>query len=246
MKKIFFYVETKENLNWKNVSNIKEINNLGYDVNFCDSLLHWVPEEKRYEIARSFASARIVAARSPIINPFPYEIEYEMGRFFGNKSVGVLYDAVILRNIYFKILSLWMKKNPLDHVHIVVTDDLIATIDYDGYYHGRIALFSFPTIISVSGIRYVPARSKQYYWAWMVKMALGETFSPNLEFPEERLPDIFRGYMIQSIFFYFTGNPFCEDKNCRLFNAHWLRDMIQSQIISGKLCEKHRRMLMDL
>ena len=39
------------------------------------------------------------------------------------------------------------------------------------------------------------------------------------------------GYALQTLFFFITeGDPFCNDINCRLYNAHWQEELIQSQI----------------
>lgn len=246
MKKVFLHLETKKEIDLKILSSLGGHRELKFEVEFLVDPLLNVPVEERREVAHSFAKARIVDGRSPILNPFPYEVEYEMGRFSGRKAIGVLYDARILRDIYFKVLEQWMKINPLESPHVILTDDLIATPDADGYYHARFALFSFPTIISISGIRYAPARSREYYFALMTKMAFGKNSPMEDEFPSEQLPDMILGCLLQAIFFFYTGDPFCENKNCRLFNAHWLKDMIESQIISGKLCEKHKRIAEDL
>ncbi|HEY4705069.1 MAG TPA: DUF6775 family putative metallopeptidase, partial [Thermoplasmata archaeon] len=33
---------------------------------------------------------------------------------------------------------------------------------------------------------------------------------------------------------------FCEDPDCRLFNAHWQAELIRAQVESGRLCARHR------
>ena len=34
---------------------------------------------------------------------------------------------------------------------------------------------------------------------------------------------------------------FCDNKQCRLFNAHWQKDLFISQIENKKMCEKHEK-----
>ncbi len=48
---------------------------------------------------------------------------------------------------------------------------------------------------------------------------------------------------MQAIFYYQTGDPFCDKQDCRLFNAHWQKDLLHSQLEVGKLCEKHQQIL---
>ncbi|MDW8002722.1 MAG: hypothetical protein RMJ39_08660 [Deltaproteobacteria bacterium] len=101
MKKVFLHLETKKEIHLRILSNLAWLTEQKFEVySFSDPLLN-VPLHERREIAHSFAKAGIVDGRAPIINPFPYEVEYEMGRFSGRKAIGVLYDARILRNIYF-------------------------------------------------------------------------------------------------------------------------------------------------
>ena len=64
-----------------------------------------------------------------------------------------------------------------------------------------------------------------------------------LEYHDERLPSVIEGYLLQAVFYYLTGDPFCEDQECRLFNAHWQKDLIHSQLESGNLCVKHKQIL---
>jgi hypothetical protein len=42
---------------------------------------------------------------------------------------------------------------------------------------------------------------------------------------------------------YQTGEAFCDKTECRLFNAHWQKDLIYSQLENGKLCERHQKIL---
>ncbi|MDW8002721.1 MAG: hypothetical protein RMJ39_08655 [Deltaproteobacteria bacterium] len=95
--------------------------------------------------------------------------------------------------------------NLLESPHIILTDDLIATPDSDGYYHGKFALFSLPTIISISGTRYALARNKEYYLALMARVAFGQIFPIKDEFPNECLPDMIVGCLLQAIFFSILG-----------------------------------------
>ncbi len=64
-----------------------------------------------------------------------------------------------------------------------------------------------------------------------------------LEYHDLRLSEIAEGYLIQAIMYYETGEVFCEDKDCRLFNSHWQKDLLHSQIDNKKMCSKHQEIL---
>jgi len=40
-----------------------------------------------------------------------------------------------------------------------------------------------------------------------------------IDYEDERLTEVIKGYVIQTVFYCLIGNPFCEDKGCRLYNA---------------------------
>ena len=67
-----------------------------------------------------------------------------------------------------------------------------------------------------------------------------------LEYNDIRLSQIIEGYLLQAIFYFETGEAFCNKIECRLFNAHWQKDLMYSQIESGKLCGKHQLVLNKL
>jgi hypothetical protein len=67
-----------------------------------------------------------------------------------------------------------------------------------------------------------------------------------LEYKDSRLSKIVEGYLLQAIFYYETGEPFCDNYDCRLFNAHWQKDLLYSQIDKSKLCENHQKILKNM
>jgi hypothetical protein len=52
---------------------------------------------------------------------------------------------------------------------------------------------------------------------------------------------------MQAFFFHVTGNPFCTDKTCRLFNAHWQEELLTAQL-SGEpeLCPHHQKIVDEI
>jgi hypothetical protein len=65
-----------------------------------------------------------------------------------------------------------------------------------------------------------------------------------IDYNDSRMTEVMKGYVLQSIFFHMTGDPFCGDKNCRLYNAHWQEEVIQSQLYpKNEFCEKHQKII---
>ena len=129
---------------------------------------------------------------------------------------------------------------------------MTCTYDQNDFrYHGRALIGSNPSIISTTGIIEAPAKPREYYFDLISKFAEGLNINSvkrkyqgtYLEIHDERLSTITEGYLLQALFYYITGEPFCESRDCRLFNAHWQNDLIHSQLQVGKLCNKHQHIL---
>ncbi len=163
------------------------------------------------------------------------------------RAKGLAFDPVNTGRLFEKV------RNKKSDVDILLTDKLIATYDdTDKRLHLRAAVYSYPSIVSTSGIAEAPAKPKEYYLAkqrygllkiWELKEAeVKNKFRGRfIDYHDPRLTEVLNGYIAQTVFFNFTGNPFCEKKDCRLFNAHWQEDLIRAQVKSGKFCKKHRK-----
>lgn len=170
-----------------------------------------------------------------------------------NKAVvtsGLIFDFITTKKVFdtFKYAKL---KNAR---HIILTPRLFATYDEQKKLHIRAAVFGFPSVISTSGIVEGPAKPKEYYLykqkysqlgIWDVEEArLKKKFKGRfIDYGDKRMTEVVKGYISQAIFFYISGEPFCRNKKCRLYNAHWQSDLIYSQIKSGKFCLQHNRLL---
>ena len=138
---------------------------------------------------------------------------------------------------------------------MIFTNKLTCTFDNnDLRYHGRALIGANPSIISTTGIIEAPAKPKEYYFDLMTHFAKGVNVDSikqkykgtYLEYNDPRLSKVIEGYLLQAIFYYETGNAFCEDNKCRLFNAHWQKDLLYSQITHQKLCETHQNILKQI
>ena len=165
----------------------------------------------------------------------------------------VMYDGFHLQKVLAELIQ--DEENKKDIFHIFFTNKLTCTYDYNDYrYHGRALIGANPSIISTTGIIEAPAKPRNYYFDLMTNFTQGvnvdtvkEKYQGTyLEYHDSRLSKIIEGYLLQAIFYYETGDSFCDNHDCRLFNAHWQKDLLYSQIESGKLCKKHQSDLENL
>ena len=165
----------------------------------------------------------------------------------------VMYDGFQIQNAISTIISQdYLIQNNL---HIVFTNKLTCTYDnLDHRYHGRTVICSNPAIISTTGMIEAPAKSREYYLEAMkckvqgldIKSVKKNHSGEFLDYHDQRLSKIAEGCLLQAIFYYITGDAFCDSLDCRLNNAHWQKDLIYSQIKISKLCKKHQKILGDL
>ncbi|MDE1862469.1 MAG: hypothetical protein KGI33_06115 [Thaumarchaeota archaeon] len=161
-----------------------------------------------------------------------------------------LYDGFELQ----KVLTYYIPESELvqDNFHLVFTDMLTCTYDYDDYrYHARAIICSNPALVSIPGIIEAPAKPRDYYFQVYEKalQGVGEEIVRKgfkgrfLEYGDDRLGLVAKGYALQAIMYYLTGDPFCESKDCILYNAHWQEDLLHAQSEIGSLCEQHKKTL---
>ncbi|MFQ5680741.1 MAG: DUF6775 family putative metallopeptidase [Candidatus Omnitrophota bacterium] len=191
--------------------------------------------------------------RSFIRDTFNLSVVLKKGRGI-LKTQGLILDIVNTHKAWRKAVEV----KAADRWAIIITRRLFATPDsVDKRLHLRAALFSYPSIISLSGIVEAAAKPREYYLArqslqgsglWpieeaRIKRRLAARF---IDHGDARIPEVVKGLSSQAIFFWLTGNPFCQRKSCRLYNAHWQEDLIYSQIKSGRFCRGHSRRLKRL
>jgi hypothetical protein len=170
----------------------------------------------------------------------------------------ILYDGFMLQRLYETMIA--EDEANSDHVHIVFEDRLPCTFsEEDWRYHARTILGGSPSIISTAGIVEAPAKPKEWYVKQMLVAAYGigvgerdenDLISSSsgrkdyLDYGDRRINFAAVGYALQTLFFFMTeGDPFCNDINCRLYNAHWQEELIYSQIQSKRLCNEHDELL---
>jgi hypothetical protein len=178
------------------------------------------------------------------------EVERRMLREIA-EPIGMLYDATLLAASYAKSIAIGAGTGSLDPhaLHIVVTYRLFGTFDvFDRRYHARTCFFALPSVISTTGLVVAPAKPREYYLARRfgagrvgeadVLRALEGRF---LDHEDRRTTEVMKGYLLQAILYHAAGTPFCDDRKCRLFNAHWQEELLEAQIGEKEdLCPAHR------
>lgn len=232
--------------------------------NITDYYFHQLPSEqtgtKLDKLAQQIASCRVRNLVEPWtpIEPMYGEIAYEKRRLQGkSKAVGVLYDGFGLSAVFFQLIEN-SEKSP-NFCHIVLTDQLFGTWDEDDRrYHARVGVFSQPSIISTTGLVEAPAKPKDFYILKQQSQILGqndlavaklkEEFRGRfIDYDDERLTEVMKGYAMQAVFYHLMGEPFCPEPTCRLYNAHWQEEVIHAQLGNkSEFCAKHSRILEDL
>jgi len=170
----------------------------------------------------------------------------------------ILYDGFMMQRLFETMIN--ENESNIDHLHIVFEDRLICTFsEEDWRYHARTIIGGSPSIISTTGVVEAPAKPKEWY---IKQMQLGaydidsdgdendaipsSEKEKYLDYGDYRINFAAVGYALQALFFFITeGNPFCNNINCRLYNAHWQEELIYSQIQSRRLCDEHSALLLQ-
>jgi hypothetical protein len=219
-----------------------------------------VSDELRDGFSKRLASAKVrdLGNLNVKFEPLYGEIEYEkmILKEPSRRSFGILYDGFRLQAILRDLIP--PEERDLKHLHIVFTNRLFGTWDEDDRrYHARVGVYGFPSMVSTTGIVEAPAKPKEFYFLKQRYGALGKTDVPLevlkekfrgrfIDYDDKRLTEVMRGYVMQAIFFHLTLEPFCSDKRCRLYNAHWQEEVLEAQLKPPEFCETHERMLEQL
>jgi len=220
------------------------------DVEFKKNILSYSNDSTASQIA----SCRIFNTRKPYEKHSPTEEEIAFERSNVNDTSKteniIMYDGFEIQKVFTDLIP--ENELTLDKFHVIFTNKLTCTYDYNDYrYHGRALIGSNPSIISTTGIIEAPAKPREYYMELISSMDRGLNLDSikkkyqgtYLEYHDDRLSKIIEGYIMQAVFYYLTGKPFCDVRECRLYNAHWQSDLLYSQLEVCKLCEEHHKFL---
>jgi hypothetical protein len=205
-------------------------------------------------LALDFARAKVrnPAQRDYSFEPLPGEIAYEHRRLSGESNAfGLLYDAEFLVTALRRHIP--AGERGLSDAHVVFTSQLVGTWETsDRRYHARVSVYSMPSLISTTGVVEAPAKPREFYLLKRQYAALGMDDAAVMELErryegrfiahdDPRMTEVVKGYAAQAVMHALTGEPFCAQKSCRLYNAHWQEELIAAQLTSPDLCPEHER-----
>lgn len=222
-----------------------------------DFLGYWLKrygehDDTMFVIARKIAGARVQRPdrHDDDRDVLPGETNFEK-RFLvkGNvKPVGMLYDGFALLRIYAEQIP--RDEADMINCHIILTNQLFGTWDEDDLrFHARTSVYGFPSFLSTTGLVEAPAKPRDFYIGRQLGLVdpADESDPRYLVRRDPRIQEALKGYLLQALFYHLTGDPFCNDRECRLFNAHWQEELIHAQIRpKAGLCDRHKRLLKEI
>ncbi|MFP8955756.1 DUF7001 family protein [Natrialbaceae archaeon A-CW3] len=207
--------------------------------------------ENGEEIPEVFARARVRSPTDPETgNTMLGTVRYERRVLEQpEREGGVLYDGIqIGRGMNGELPA---DERGLEHAHVIVLDRALATWgDHDGRWHKRVTVPGQPALVSVPGLYEAPAKPEAYYRAKQ-RGVLASGSAPPREVLERdvegtflvendlRTTDALCGYVLQAIHYLETGEPFCTEPTCRLYNAHRHEELVGAQLEAPDFCPRH-------
>ncbi len=209
--------------------------------------------EDHEALARAIAATRVRNIMRPFqpMEPLYGETQFELRLLEepAKRVPGILYDGYRYLAVMRGLLP--PEERSLQVLHIAFEHRILGTFDEDGRYHARANVCGYPSVVSTSGIVEAPAKPKEYYRVKaQLSIALGaipfdaakEPFKGQfIDYDDPQLTDVAKGYALQAAMYHASKEAFCEDPDCRLFNAHWQSEVLRAQIQSGRLCSRHAR-----
>jgi hypothetical protein len=231
------------------------------EIDLRERFLSYIGENKIDSVAKKLVATKVFDVSDPtkVYDPFPIEIAHEKERISDphKRIAGMLYDGFRLQRLFREVLP--KPESSFPHLHLIFTNRSIATWDSgDGRYHARTCVLGFPSIISIPGIVEAPAKPREFYIQRKALVASGmareiveeelkEKFRDRfIDYDDPRMTEIVKGYIMQAFFYHTMFEPFCKEKNCRLFNAHWQEDMMGAQLGEPEFCKRHAGILREI
>jgi hypothetical protein len=202
------------------------------------------------ELAREFAETRVLS---------PYErdtgntmlgiVRYEERALdHPERAGGVIYDGFAVQKLLERRLP--DQDRSLDRLHVPLLDRVLGTWGGDGRWHKRVNVLGPLAPVSVPGLYEAPAKPEAYYRE-KGKHALLSGDSPPREVLENEIEGAFlvaddprttealEGYVLQAVHYLETGEAFCDEEGCRLFDAHRQEALIEAQLREPEFCSAH-------
>lgn len=189
--------------------------------------------------------------KDDIVFPNHRYLSSERKRLTGEADhLGVFYDGYWLQRIFFNLFrNKFAERVVSNFIHIIFTGRLFGTYEKRRY-HARVILMGAPNLISTSGMVEAPARPREYYWlkAGFIQSGgdigeLDRVYKGRfIEYNDSKMTPILGSYVLQAVAYQLSGNEFCDNKTCCLYNSHWQEEVLRAQL-DGKLCQKHHDIL---
>ena len=219
-------------------------------IDYLSRLPSFHHEERIDSLARELAQLKIRKINErEFFEPLPAEIQYEKRKLLNPelKAYGILYEGFKLATLFGRLIP--KEESSLECCHIAFTNQLFGSWDKNNHrYHARVSIYGFPSLISTTGLVEAPAKPRELYLRRQLgsdSIVLKKEFNGRfIDYEDSRLTEVMKGYLLQALFFHMTGDPFCKNKNCRLYNAHWQEEVIHAQLeIPDELCKDHQAIL---
>ena len=203
------------------------------------------------DLPEAFAAARVLSpydreTGNTMLGIVRYE-ERALDR--PERAGGVLYDGEAVKRALNARLP--DDDRGLDHLHVPLLDRALGTWgNHDGRWHKRVSVLGQPALLSVPGLYEAPAKPEAYYQAKQSRALLAGDAPPRevlenqvegeyLVEDDPRTTEALKGSVLQAIHFVETGEAFCGDERCRLFNAHHQETVVRSQLRDPPFCPTH-------
>ena len=201
-------------------------------------------------LAGALAAARVTDPYDPetgttLVGIVRYE---ERALEHPDRAGGVVYDGQAVGRALNARLP---DRQGLAHLHVPLLDRVLGTWgDHDGRWHKRVAVLGQPSPISVPGLYEAPAKPEAYYEAKSKRAMLTGDAPPRevleaeiegdfLVGDDPRTTDVLKGYVLAAYHYLETGEAFCADPDCRLYDAHRQPALLNAQLRGSAFCEGH-------
>jgi hypothetical protein len=205
-------------------------------------------------LARALVAARVAAPlerEQHQREPLAVEVAAERRALQtpGRTSAGILYDGAVVQWLMAELID----KAEADDCHLVLTGRLLGTfMAEDRRWHAHTVILGEPNLISTTGLVQAPARPREFYRGQamattglmpreVVEAELAHRLSDRMLLPDDsRLTEAALGCALQAVAYHVSGEAFCPEPTCRLFNARRQEELIRCQCSAeARLCPRH-------
>lgn len=204
------------------------------------------------DLPEAFAAARV-------LDPYEREtgntmlgiVRYEQHALENpERAGGVLYDGTAVQRALNARLP---ERDARGTLQVVLLDRVLGTWgEHDGRWHKRVTVLGQPALVSVPGLYEAPAKPEAYYRARQRHALLSGGAPPRevleneiegdfLVAEDPRTTEVLKGYVLQAVHFWNTGEAFCDEPGCRLYNAHRQPQVVAAQLREPEFCDAHAK-----